>query len=106
MNVKLRDKNVMIHVFRYQRLPQFFQLIREHIKSYSTRHSHYSRKDNSEHVHLSAEPSIPRLYHEFLEKHDPEYLQLKEENQQHIMRHETVALSLQLLGGIHVFLVY
>ena len=79
------------------------QLIREHIKSYPTRHSHYSRKDNSELVYLSTELSIARLYHEFLEKHDPEYLQLKEKNQQHIMHHEPVEELRKPLVSEHMY---
>ena len=55
-------------------------LIREHIKSYLTGHSHFLRKDNSEHVYLSSELSITRLYDKFLEKHDSNYLQLENDS--------------------------
>lgn len=53
-------------------------------------YSHYSRKDNSERVYLSAELSIARLYHEFLEKNDPEYLQLIKKTTNYILQHELV----------------
>ena len=53
--------------------------IREHIRSYPSRHSHYSRKDNAECVYLPAELSIARLYRDFLEKHNPEYVHVQGE---------------------------
>ena len=53
--------------------------IREHIRSFPTRSSHYSCSDNSGRVYLSP---IARLYRTFLEKHDPEYVKLEEENRQ------------------------
>lgn len=53
--------------------------VREHIKSYPSRHSHYSRKDNSKRVYLPAELSVARLHRNFLEKYDPEYIALEEE---------------------------
>ena len=40
-------------------------LIREHICSFPTSHSHYSRIDNDGRVYLSPELSISRLYHFF-----------------------------------------
>ena len=52
-------------------------LIREHIRSFPTRNS---RSDNSGRVYLSPDLSIARLYRTFLEKHDPEYVKLEEEN--------------------------
>ena len=79
------------------------QHIREHIKSYPTRHSHYSRKDNSERVYLSGELSIARLYREFLEKHDPEYMQLEEDNRQRMMRHEPVEELRKPLVSEHMY---
>lgn len=54
------------------------QQVREHIKTYPTRNSHYSRKDNHGRTYLSPELSIARLHRNFLEQHDPEYLQLEE----------------------------
>ena len=44
------------------------ELVREHIRSYPSRHCHYSRKDNSERMYLPAELSIARLHQNFLEK--------------------------------------
>ena len=41
-------------------------LIREHIRSFPARSSHYSRSDNSGRVYLSPELSIAWLYHDFL----------------------------------------
>ena len=64
--------------------------IREHIRSYPSRYSHYSRKDNAERVYLPAELSIARLYRDFLEKHDPEYVRLEGENRQHQIAHQPV----------------
>ena len=79
------------------------QLVREHIRSLPTRHSHYSRKDNSGRVYLSAELSIARLHHNFLEKHDPEYLQLVEENRRRVISHEPVELLRKLLVSKHLY---
>ena len=57
-----------------------WQLVWEHILSFRSRSSHYSCQDNSNRFYLSAELSIARMYHDFLEKHDPEYLKLEEES--------------------------
>jgi hypothetical protein len=66
------------------------KLVREHIESYPTRHSHYSRKDNKDRVYLSSDLSIARLHREFLQKHDPEYIKLEEDNRKRILAHEPV----------------
>ena len=55
-------------------------LVREHISTFPARNSHYFRKDNHGRTYLSPELSIARLYRNFLEKHDPEYLKLEEAN--------------------------
>ena len=64
------------------------ELIREHIQSFPTRHSHYSRSDNSGRVYLSLELSIARLHRMFLETHDPEYIQMEQSNIQRRIVHE------------------
>ena len=46
-------------------------LIREHIRSFSARHSHYSRRDNAGRVYLSPELSISRVYQNFLQVSRP-----------------------------------
>ena len=51
------------------------QMVRDHILSFPSRSSHYSRQDNSNRLYLSAELSIAQMYHDFLEKHDPEYVE-------------------------------
>ena len=56
------------------------KLVREHIETFPSRHSHYFRKDNIERVYLSSDLSIARLYCDSLEKHDPDFLTLEEEN--------------------------
>ena len=45
---------------------------RQHICAFSTRCSHYSRKDIARCVCISSELSIAHLYKDFLEKHNPE----------------------------------
>ena len=63
-------------------------MIREHIKSVPSRQSHYSRKDNSQRVYLPPDLSITRLHYNFLEKYDPEYIQLQEEHRKCVIAHE------------------
>ena len=41
------------------------ELIREHIRSFPTRHSHYSRQDNHGQVYLSPKLSTARLHKMF-----------------------------------------
>ena len=65
-------------------------LIREHIRSFPARSSHYSRSDNSGRVYLSPDLSIARLYSDFLEKHDPEFVKLQEENRERVISHQPV----------------
>lgn len=63
-------------------------LIRAHIQSFPGRHSHYSRGDNSGRIYLSPELSIARLYQDFLQKHDPEFVAIQKENQKRRIYHE------------------
>ena len=64
------------------------ELIRDHILSFPARSSRYSRSDNSERVYLSPELSIGRLYRDFLQKHDPEYVRLEQENREQVILHK------------------
>ena len=79
------------------------KLVREHIESYPTRHSHYSRIDNMERVYLPPDKSIARLHHEFLQIHDQEYIQLEEENRKRILAHEPVAPLRKPLISEHMY---
>lgn len=40
-------------------------------------------------MYLSPELSIARLYRDFLEKHDPEFVKMQEENRERIISHES-----------------
>ena len=73
------------------------------IRSYPSRHSHYSRNDNSERVYLPAELSIARLHRNFLEKHDPEYITLEEENKQCQMHHQVPKKLQKPLVSEHLY---
>ena len=46
--------------------------IREHIKSFPKRTSHYSRNDNRKRAYLSENLSISRMYRLYLDKYEPE----------------------------------
>ena len=78
-------------------------LVREHNKSLPTRQSHYSRKDNSERTFLSPDLSISRLYHKFLERHDPEYVKLKEEYQKCVVAHKPTPKLRKPLVSEHLY---
>ena len=79
------------------------KLIREHIRSFPARHSHYSRRDNAGRVYLSPELSIARLYRLFLQSHDPEYIQLLEENKRRKMSHEPLQKIRKPLVSEHFY---
>ena len=49
---------------------------------------HYSRADNNGRTYLSPHLSVVRLYWNFLEIHDPEYIELEQENLRRKMSHE------------------
>ena len=48
------------------------ECIREHIKSFPKRASHYSRNDNRKRAYLSENLSISRMYRLYLDKYEPE----------------------------------
>ena len=75
-------------------------LVREHIETYPTRRSHYSRKER---VYLPSDLSIARLHHEFLQKYDPEYIKLEEENRKLILAHEPVQKLRKPLISEHMY---
>lgn len=64
--------------------------MREHIETYPTRRSIYSRKDNMERVYLPSDLSIARLHYEFVQKYDTNYIKLEEENRKRVLAHEPV----------------
>jgi len=78
-------------------------LIREHIRSYPARSSHYSRSDNLECVYLSPELSIARVYRDFLEKHDPEFVRLQEENRERVVLHQPVQQLRKPIATLHFY---
>ena len=79
------------------------ELIRGHIRSFPTRGSHYSREDNSGRTYLSPELSIARLHRDFLEKHDPEYLRLEEENRQRKISHQPLQKLRKPIASEHFY---
>ena len=79
------------------------ELIREHIRSFPARASHYSRKDNCGRTYLSPELSIARLHRDFLEKHDPQYLQLEEENRQRKISHQPLQKIRKPIASEHFY---
>ena len=78
-------------------------LIREHIRSFPARSSHYSRSDNSGRVYLSSELSIARLYRDFLEKHDPEFVRQQEENLERVISHSQVQELRKPIATLHFY---
>ena len=78
-------------------------LIGEHIRSYPAKHSHYWRSDNAGRLYLSPELSIKHLYQNFLQCHDPEYLQFEQENQQQRMRHKPTPKIRKPLVSWHMY---
>ena len=79
------------------------ELVREHIKTFPTRNSHYSRKGNYGRVYLSSELSIARLYKNFLQTHDPEYLVLQEANLQRKISHQPLEVLRKPLVSEHFY---
>lgn len=78
-------------------------LIREHIRSFPTRSSHYSRSDISGRVDLSSELSIAWLYRDFLEKHDPEFVRQQEENRERVISHSQVQELRKPIATLHFY---
>ena len=77
----------------------------KNIETFPTRHSHYSRKDNQERVYLPSDLPIARLYHDFLEKHDPDYIVLDEENRKRVLAHEPIQKLRKPLISEHMYLL-
>lgn len=78
-------------------------LIREHIQSFPVRHSHYSQQDNRGQVYLSPELSIARLHHTFLKEHDPEYIQMQNDNIQRRIAHQPMEKLRKPLISEHMY---
>lgn len=66
------------------------QKVRDHIMSFPTRQSHYSRHDNHGRLYLAPELSIPRLYQMFLAEHDPEYVAYVERRREALISHQEI----------------
>ena len=79
------------------------QLVKDHIQSFPARSSHYSRADNHGRLYLSADLSIVRLYRNFLEKHDSEYVKLEEENLRLKMLHKPLLKLRKPLVSQHFY---
>ena len=79
------------------------ELIRQHIRSFPARASHYSRKDNAGCIYLAPELSIARLYRDFLEKHDSEFLRLEEENRQRKILHQPMQKLRKPIASEHFY---
>ena len=73
---------------RPQKVPEeVWELVRDHIRTFLARNSHYSRKSNHGRTYLSSDLTIARLYKNFLQIHDPQYLALQEANLQRKISH-------------------
>ena len=82
------------HRNRPQKIPdEIRQKVREHISSFPAEKSHYSRNDNPRRVYLSPSLSITRMYHMFLEKHDPDYVAEMERRRQALLNQQQLECS-------------
>ena len=52
---------------------------------------------------MPSDLSIARLYRDFLEKHDPDYIILEEENRKHVIAHEPVQKLRKSLISEHMY---
>lgn len=65
----------------HRRVPEAIKdQVREHIRSFPARSSHYSRNDNGNRCYLAPDLSITRMYRMFIEKNDLEYVRMEAEN--------------------------
>ena len=55
--------------------------------SFPTRQSHYSRQNNNERVYLSPELSIEQMYEQFLQLHNPEYVEYMKHKREALINH-------------------
>lgn len=63
------------HYSRVNKIPQSINFqIDTHIKSFPSRESHYSSKDNNGVTYLSPDLTISKMYNMYLEKHESDYL--------------------------------
>ena len=65
----MSGEEIIIALKEYQRRQK---KIREHIKSFPHRKSHYSQKDNRKRKYLSENLSISRMYGLYLQKYEPQ----------------------------------
>ena len=81
------------HVNRPNKVSEeLHQKVCDHIASFPSRPSHYSRHRNSSRLYLSPDLSIERMYELFLSAHNPEYLEYIERKKQALINHETVEI--------------
>ena len=92
------------HGNRPQKVPEEVrELVRDHIRTFPARNSHYSRKDNHGRTYLSSDLSIARLYKNFLQIHDPQYLALQEANLQRKISHQPLETIKKPLVSEHFY---
>ena len=76
------------HDNRPKKIPELIhKKIVEHIESFPTRQNHYSRHKNSQRLYLSPDLSIERMYEQFLEKHNPEYVEYMKNKREALINH-------------------
>ena len=77
------------HENRPRKIPEeIHQKVRDHILSYQSRPSHYSRHKNSGRQYLPPELSIEKMYNMFLVAYNPEYVQYMKEKQEAVIGHK------------------
>ena len=67
---------------------ELYQNVYDHITSFPSRPSHYSRHKNSSRLYLSPELSIERMYEMFLAENNPEYLEYIRKKKEALLNHE------------------
>ena len=82
------------HTSRPKKVPEeMCQKVREHIMSFPTRQSHYSRHKNSNRLYLSPSLSIEKMYQQFLAKYDPEYVDCMKKKRQQLIDHNPCTVN-------------
>ena len=72
---------------------ELHQKVRDHIRSFPARQSHYPRHNNPGRVYLSPDLSIARMYYMFLAKHDPTYIAHMQRKRDGLINHQATTDS-------------